>query len=151
MEAGEDIAALAAEILDSDNALNDYVVDPRAGDPNLGSITVEGAINFATGSSVIRPGSETLLNQGLALFTIRPSMTTVAVGHTDDRGSDEYNRQLSLQRAEVVVQWFADRGVDPAHITAQGAGESEPLAANDTAEGRRQIRRIQFFLENILG
>lgn len=150
-EAGAAIAALAAEILGLDNVFNDDTVDPRAGDPNLGNITVEDTINFATGSSVILPGSDTLLNQGLALFSIRPSMTLVVVGHTDDRGSDEYNQQLSLDRAEAVVQWYADRDVDPARITARGAGESEPLESNDTAAGREQNRRIQFFLENILG
>jgi OOP family OmpA-OmpF porin len=149
--AGAEIEELAAEILGPDNVFNNYVVDPRAGDPNLGNITVEDTINFATGSSVILPGSETLLNQGLALFTIRPSMTMVAVGHTDDRGSEEYNQQLSVARAEAVVQWYADRGVAPERIEAQGAGELEPLASNETEEGRRLNRRIQFFLENILG
>jgi OOP family OmpA-OmpF porin len=150
-EAGAEIAALAAEILGPGNVFNSYVVDPRAGDPNLGNITVEDTISFATDSSVILPGSETLLNQGLALFTIRPSMTLVVVGHTDDRGSAEHNQQLSLDRADAVVRWFADRGVDPTRITARGAGESEPLGPNDTPDGRRQNRRIQFFLENILG
>jgi OOP family OmpA-OmpF porin len=100
---------------------------------------------------VVLPESETLLNQGLALFTLRPSMTMVVVGHTDDRGTDEYNDALSLERAEAVQQWYVDRDVDPARITAEGAGESDPLASNESAEGRRQNRRIQFFLENILG
>ncbi len=149
-EAGEEIAALAAEILGPDNVFNNYVVDPRAGDPNLGNITVEDTINFATGSAVILPEAEGLLNQALALMTIRPSVTVVVVGHTDDRGSDEYNQALSVQRAEAVKTWLTDRGIDGDRLTVVGKGESEPIADNTTDEGRRLNRRIQFFLENLL-
>jgi OmpA-OmpF porin, OOP family len=150
-EAGVAIEALAAEILGPDNVFNDYVVDPRAGDPNLGNITVEDTINFATDSAVVLPEAETLLNQGLALLTLRPAMTIHIVGHTDDRGTAESNHELSTRRAEAVKDWFVERGVDPSRLTTEGVGEDEPIAENHTAEGRRLNRRIQFFLENILG
>lgn len=150
-EAGAAIEALAAEILGPDNVFNNYIVDERAGDPNLGNITVEDTINFATGSADILPEGELLLNQGLALLTIRPAMTITIVGHTDSRGTDEYNLDLSQRRAESVKAWFTDRGVDGDRLTAVGAGEGEPIADNDTVDGRRLNRRIQFFLENILG
>ena len=150
-EAGEAIVALAAEILGPDNVFNNYIVDPRAGDPNLGNITVEDTITFPTNSAVIQESSFGLLNQGLALLTIRPAMTITIVGHTDSRGTDEQNLQLSIARAEAVTTWFTDRGVDPARLTAVGRGESEPIADNATPEGQRLNRRIQFFLENILG
>ena len=149
-ESGELIAALAAEILGPDNVFNNYVVDPRASDPNLGNVTVEDTINFPTGSSQILPESEALLNQALALMTIRPSVTVIVVGHTDSRGSDEYNIELSLQRAEAVKTWLTDRGIDGARLTVVGKGESEPIADNSTGEGQRLNRRIQFFLENLL-
>lgn len=149
-EAGEEIARLAAEILGPDNVFNNYTVDPRASDPNLGNVTVEDTINFATGSAVLLPEAEGLLNQALALMTIRPSVTVIVVGHTDSRGSDEYNLELSVQRAEAVKTWLTDRGIDGARLTVVGKGESEPIATNDTAEGQRLNRRIQFFLENLL-
>ncbi len=149
-ESGELIAALAAEILGPDNVFNNYVVDPRASDPNLGNVTVEDTINFDTGSSVILPESEGLLNQALALMTIRPSVTVIVVGHTDDRGSDEYNLALSEQRAQAVKTWLTDRGIDGSRLTVVGKGESEPIADNGTADGQRLNRRIQFFLENLL-
>lgn len=150
-EAGDEIEALAAEILGADNVFNNYVVDPLAGDPNLGNITVEDTINFETDSAVILAEGEGLLNQGLALLTLRPAMTITIVGHTDARGSTEGNQVLSEQRAEAVRQWFVERGIDGDRLTAIGAGEAEPIADNDTVEGRRLNRRIQFFLENILG
>ena len=149
--AGIAIEALAAEILGPQNVFNDYVIDPAAGDPNLGNITVEDTITFATASAVLQESSEGLLNQGFALLNLRPAMTITIVGHTDSRGTDESNLELSQARAESVKQWFVDRGIDPNRLAALGRGASEPIADNNTADGRRQNRRIQFFLENILG
>ncbi len=151
MEAGLRIEALASEILGPENVFNNYVVDPGAGDPNLGNITVEDTITFATGSAVIQESSTPLLNQGLALMTIRPAMTITIVGHTDSRGTDESNLALSQARANAVKQWFVDNGIDANRLSALGRGESEPIADNSTPDGQRQNRRIQFFLENILG
>ncbi len=150
-EAGAQIEMLAAEILGAENVFNNYVVDSRAGDPNLGNLTVEDTINFAANSATILPEGEPLLNQGLALMTIRPAMTITIVGHTDSRGLAWDNLWLSEQRAETVKRWFVERGIDPARLTVVGAGESEPIADDTTSEGQRLNRRIQFFLENILG
>ena len=150
-EAGDELAALAAEVLGADNVFNNYVVDPNAGDPDLGNITVEDTINFGTDSAVLLNPDNPLLGQGVALMTIRPAMTITIVGHTDSRGTEEGNEQLSLDRAEAVKAIFVERGIDPARLTTRGAGASEPIASNDTATGRSENRRIQFFLENILG
>lgn len=150
-EAAAEIEALAAEILGPDNVFNNYVIDPRAGDPSLGNITVEDTIKFATASARLLPESEGLLNQGLALMTIRPAVTIEIVGHTDDRGSDEHSLELSLQPAEAVKTWFVQRGIDADRLITRGAGESEPIADSSTDEGQRLNRRIQFFLQNMLG
>ncbi len=150
-EAGAAIESLAAEILGPQNVFNEYVVAPGAGDPNLGNITVEDTITFASNSAFIQESSEGLLNQGLALMNIRPSMTITIVGHTDSLGTAEGNLELSQARADAVKQWFVDRGIDPARLAAVGRGETEPIADNATQDGRRVNRRIQFFLENILG
>jgi OmpA-OmpF porin, OOP family len=150
-EDAQRIVALAVEILGRDNVFDNYVVDPRAADPNEGNVTVEDTINFATDSAELDATADPLLNQGLALLNLRPDMTVLIVGHTDARGSHESNAQLALARAESVKTWFVERGVDPNRLTVRGAGESEPLASNETPDGRRRNRRIQFFLENVLG
>lgn len=151
-DVSDQIELLAAEVLGPDNVINEYVVDERAGDPNLGNITVEDTIRFEPDSARILPDGEPLLTQGLALLTLRPEMTIEIVGHTDDRGSGpDYNQQLSERRAESVKQWFVDRGVDPERLEARGAGQAEPIADNETTEGRRLNRRIQFILQNVLG
>jgi OmpA-OmpF porin, OOP family len=150
-EDAERIVAMAAEILGPDNVIDNYVVDERASDPSNGNITVEDTINFATDSAVLESEGDVLLNQGLALLNLRPAITVTIVGHTDSRGTDASNLALSLGRAEAVKAWFVERGVDPLRLTVRGAGEAEPLASDHTPEGRRQNRRIQFFLENVLG
>lgn len=67
-------------------------------------------------------------------------------GHTDSQGSDEFNQDLSKQRAEAVLAAMAERGLPVANLTARGYGSSQPLASNDTADGREQNRRIEMRL-----
>jgi len=70
-EAGDELAALAAEIFGPDNVFNNSVVDPSAGDPDLANITVEGTIEFEPNSAVVADPNNALLGQGVALFNIR--------------------------------------------------------------------------------
>ncbi len=144
------IVELAAAVLGPDNVINNYIIDERAGDPNLGNIRVDDTVLFETNSAVIATEFEPLLGQALALMSLRPSVTLTIVGHTDSVGPDAYNLGLSIQRAQAVVAWLTERGVDPARLTAVGAGEAEPIATNDTLEGRQLNRRIQVFIENLL-
>lgn len=149
-EARAEIVDLAAEILGPDNVIDNYIIDSRAGDPNLGNIRVDDAVLFDTSSAVIAPEFEPLLNQGLALLTIRPAAKFVFVGHTDSRGSDDFNLRLSQRRAEALVRWYTDRGIDSSRLTALGLGETEPIASDDTPEGRQMNRRIEVTIENLL-
>ena len=65
-------------------------------------------------------------------------------GHTDDRGSADANQLLSEQRANAVLEYLIQRGQDPARFDTIGYGETQPIASNDTAEGRARNRRIEF-------
>jgi outer membrane protein OmpA-like peptidoglycan-associated protein len=73
------------------------------------------------------------------------------VGHTDNVGSDEYNLELSRQRAQAVVDYAAVTGIDPARLEPLGRGESSPVDTNDTSEGRQRNRRIEVIFNNLLG
>jgi len=64
-------------------------------------------------------------------------------GHTDSTGSDEYNLQLSRNRAQSVADYLAIQNVNAARFTTQGYGKSDPIASNDTPEGRAQNRRVE--------
>ena len=68
------------------------------------------------------------------------------VGHTDDVGDDDYNQELSEQRAETVRDYLVKTGVDPSKIVTVGAGESMPITTNSTAEGRAENRRVEVFV-----
>lgn len=67
----------------------------------------------------------------------------VIVGHTDNRGADAYNQRLSQQRADAVVRWLTEQGIAPSRLDAQGAGELQPVASNETTVGRALNRRVE--------
>ncbi|MBK8288424.1 MAG: OmpA family protein [Cellvibrionales bacterium] len=72
-----------------------------------------------------------------------PGSTATIVGHTDSTASEEYNQGLSERRAEAVKNVMVEEGVNPEAIETSGRGELEPVAENDTAEGRQENRRIE--------
>jgi OmpA-OmpF porin, OOP family len=100
-------------------------------------------INFDSGSAVIKAEYFPLLDEAVTVFKNNPGMNVAIEGHTDSDGSDESNQKLSQQRAESVMKYFVDKGVDAGRLTAEGFGESKPIAANDTAEGKAENRRIE--------
>ena len=99
-------------------------------------------INFDTAKATIRPDSEAVLNQLLALFQKQPDWAFVVAGHTDNVGADAVNLPLSRQRAEAVIAWLAAKGVDRSRLIAAGFGSKRPLAENDSEDGRAKNRRV---------
>ncbi|MBQ7634746.1 MAG: OmpA family protein [Bacteroidaceae bacterium] len=107
---------------------------------------VEG-INFEYGKSNILPSSYTYLNR-LADILQRTGMKIEVRGHTDNRGSARFNMNLSRARAQAVVEYLAQRGVDRANLSYSYYGMSRPLVSNDTEEGRAINRRVEFEILN---
>ncbi|MGI8513954.1 MAG: OmpA family protein, partial [Acidimicrobiia bacterium] len=68
-------------------------------------------------------------------------------GHTDDQGPEDFNRDLSLRRAQAVLDYMVAAGLPAANLSPEGFGESRPIADNGTEEGRAKNRRIEFTLE----
>ena len=66
----------------------------------------------------------------------------IAVGHTDSKGSNEYNDKLSLRRSNAVKAYLVSKGLDPARLYTEGKGETQPVADNATDEGRAKNRRV---------
>lgn len=106
-----------------------------------GEFTTYG-INFETASADITNDSADVLEQMLDMLTTHPDLVVEIVGHTDAEGAEEYNQDLSEQRAQSVVGWLTGRGVPADQMSAVGRGESEPVADNSTAKGRAQNRRV---------
>ena len=72
------------------------------------------------------------------------------VGHTDDRGSNEYNLGLSQRRAESVVAYLTSRGVPQGRLYAEGQGETQPRASNDSENGRQRNRRVEVYVKPVV-
>ena len=98
-------------------------------------------INFAFNSAVIPPAHFAQLDRVAELLRQEPTLSLAVEGHTDGVGNAEYNIELSRRRAEAVVHYLTDHGVDGRHLMAVGKGKTEPLVA-DPMDGRN--RRVQF-------
>jgi len=72
----------------------------------------------------------------------RPGLNLEIAGHTDSDGTDEYNLQLSQNRSQAVVNWLVENGITNT-LSAQGYGESSPVASNTTIEGKAANRRVE--------
>ncbi len=140
----------AIAVVGPDNVVNNYVVRPDAPPATDGNVRVEQAVLFETASAVIADEFIPTLELGVAVMVLNPQVQMVVEGHTDSVGSDEDNLVLSQRRAEAVVDYLVSRGVDRARLQALGLGESEPVASNDTADGRQINRRIEVNLLDLL-
>ena len=114
-------------------------------DPRGVVITLSGQLLFKTGESQLLPIAQQRLDQ-VAQALMEAEQEIVIEGHTDARGSAEYNQQLSKARAEAVRAYLVTRGVDPDKIIAVGMGESQPIAQNNSAEGRANNRRVEIIV-----
>ncbi|MBO6936198.1 MAG: OmpA family protein [Deltaproteobacteria bacterium] len=111
-------------------------------------IQIRRKINFATNSAEILPSSEPLLIEIADVIIRHPELTKLEIqGHTDNRGSDARNTELSQSRAESVRNWLIGNGIDGSRLTARGYGPSRPLVPNITPANRARNRRVQFVIE----
>lgn len=102
---------------------------------------------FDTDHDIPRAESESVLDMlAEALRNDLPDTHVLVVGHTDARGSEDYNEDLSLRRAENVANRLMARGVNPRQVTYMGMGEIQPTASNMTASGMAKNRRVEFVL-----
>ncbi len=100
-------------------------------------------VNFDYDKATLRPEDIAIIDRDAATLDKWGNVNIEVAGHTDDRGSDEYNLNLSQQRAEAVRNYLISKGVAADRLTAKGYGESQPVAGNDTDEGRLKNRRVE--------
>jgi outer membrane protein OmpA-like peptidoglycan-associated protein len=101
-------------------------------------------ITFDQGKATIRKTSEATLRAAVDVLKKYPSIRLEITGHTSSEGAEDFNQRLSEDRANSVRLWLIDHDIDASRIVARGAGESEPVADNNTAAGRKKNRRIEF-------
>jgi outer membrane protein OmpA-like peptidoglycan-associated protein len=101
-------------------------------------------IHFAYNKDTIRPESFPVLDAVVEVLGKNPSIKLEVQGHTDNRGSAQYNKQLSNRRAASVVRYLVSHGVDASRLTSQGYGFDRPLVPNSSDQNRALNRRVQF-------
>lgn len=101
-------------------------------------------ISFTKGKSEVSPSSYEALDQAAAVLTQYPDVRMEVSGHTSSEGTDLVNQRLSEARAQAVANYLESKGIGENRLVVRGAGSSEPIADNNTREGREQNRRIEF-------
>ncbi|MCX8071482.1 MAG: OmpA family protein [Candidatus Binatia bacterium] len=104
-------------------------------------------ILFASGSATLQPGARDKIRQLAAVLNRYPRTYIQVIGHTDSRGSEESNLELSRRRAQAVAEELVSAGVSASRITTFGRGASSPVATNDTPEGRAMNRRVEIVIQ----
>jgi outer membrane protein OmpA-like peptidoglycan-associated protein len=94
--------------------------------------------------ATLRLESTAELSRLVQLIKQYPNMKIEISGHTDNKGSDEYNQKLSENRAKSVVDYLVEKGITQDQLIFKGYGEAKPIASNDTDEGQQLNRRIEF-------
>lgn len=130
-------AELRARLL---NQLNSIL---QTRDTARGLIVNMSDVLFDTGSATLKPGAREKLAKISGILLAHPGLNLQVEGHTDSVGSDEFNQQLSERRAGSVRDFLAQQGVPANSIAARGFGKTQPVASNETAEGRQQNRRVE--------
>ncbi|MGW8465078.1 OmpA family protein [Pseudomonas sp. CLCA07] len=105
-----------------------------------------GDVLFATNQSDLTPAAKSQLDALMSRLQGADVLSIKVVGHTDNVGSDAYNQALSERRASSVADYLLSQGVAPNKVTSEGKGESEPVADNDTEEGRAKNRRVDLHI-----
>jgi len=98
---------------------------------------------FETGLSALRKDSYPALNELVDALKSKTSLCIEIAGHTDNVGTPESNQKLSTDRANAVRDYLLKHGIKPKRVTSKGYGETQPVASNETPEGRQQNRRTE--------
>ena len=107
------------------------------------TVTFPDGTLFAYDSDQLLPEARENMRRFAASLARYPDTRALIVGHTDGRGTSQYNAELSERRAVSTASFLAAEGIAQARITTAGRGENEPIATNDTETGRRQNRRVE--------
>jgi outer membrane protein OmpA-like peptidoglycan-associated protein len=136
-QAVQEREALRANLLQQFNAIF------ATRDTARGLIVNLSDVLFDSGKSTLRAGTREKLAKLSGIVLAYPGLRLAIEGNTDSVGTDAMNQQLSEQRANSVRDYLANENIPAASMTSQGFGKTQPVASNDTAEGRQQNRRVE--------
>ena len=113
-----------------------------------GVVLTLGDVLFTTGKADLKAAGTGNLNKLVAFLGQYPNRTVLIEGYTDDLGSNDYNQGLSQRRADGVKSYLVGQGVSIVRLTSLGKGESDPVADNNSSEGRQLNRRVEVVINN---
>ncbi len=122
----------------------EVVKDVQLKNVAVGSKIILKNIFFDFDKATLRPESTNELERLIKFLNDVPSLKIEIAGHTDSKGSDDYNLKLSQSRSETVVKYLIDHGISKDRLTPKGYGETKPIDTNETDEGRQMNRRTEF-------
>ena len=104
----------------------------------------ENSVRFDTNKSTLTPTAKANLDKLVGVFTEYPDTDIVIFGYTDSTGAADYNLKLSQESAAAVKGYLSGKGLKLSRFTTNGLGVADPIASNETVEGRSQNRRVEF-------
>ena len=114
--------------------------------PIMVPVSMPGSATFASGSSSVESKFYPVLDSLVVVLDEFNRTYIDIIGHTDSKGSKEYNQRLSEKRAKSVARYLESNAVKRERVKADGMGEDDPIATNDTREGRAMNRRVEIKL-----
>jgi outer membrane protein OmpA-like peptidoglycan-associated protein len=127
------------------------LADLQAKQTDRGMVVTLGDVLFDTGQATLKPGADVAIGRLGTYLSANPHTKVLIEGHTDSRGSDDYNQGLSERRAQAVATALQSRGIASDQIQTAGRGKSFPVASNDTSAGRQQNRRVEIVFSDASG
>jgi outer membrane protein OmpA-like peptidoglycan-associated protein len=140
-------AAAQAQLANAQQQLADL----QAKQTDRGVVVTLGDVLFDTGQATLKPGADLAVNRLATFLSSNPQTKVLIEGHTDSRGSEDYNVGLSERRAHAVSTALESRGISADQIQTLGRGKAYPVASNDTPEGRQQNRRVEIVFSDASG
>lgn len=125
-------------------SVQEIYMDIKLNKVEVGSRIILKNIFFDFDKATLRPESAAELDRLYKLLNDVPTLRIEISGHTDNIGSAVYNQKLSEERAGAVVDYLIRKGVNPVRLTYKGYGKEQPIATNETEEGRQMNRRTEF-------
>jgi outer membrane protein OmpA-like peptidoglycan-associated protein len=121
--------------------------EPKRVEVTAAAIVINEKILFEVDKAVIRPESFDLMDEITSVVQDNPRIKKISIeGHTDSDGKASYNRKLSQRRANSVMKYLVEHGVDAERLVAVGHGKDQPIVPNDSPENKEKNRRVEFII-----
>lgn len=145
------LAAIATAVVGPDRVDVAHVIDPTAALPDSEPVFFPDRFKFAPNSSELSAADIATLDLVMVFMVQNPQARLDILAYTDSAGPNDSNLELSQTRANTIWAYLLYGGIAPERATATGMGEANPIASNDTEEGRAQNRRVEFVVHDLLG